>query len=232
VTGDVIDLWLVRTSLPDPVLASLTRLLDDTERERAAGLLRPDHRSRFIAAHAAARVIIGRYLGAAPAQLSWRRGPHGKPELSGIGADLQISLSHSGPLAALAVTRGRRVGVDIQQVPGDLDAHGLAARFYPAAEARLVAAASGPAGQADRFIRLWARKEACVKVAGGRLLPGLALAARGPGPVIVRAQGGPCLVHDLPVPRGFAGAVAAEGTLPYRVIRSWWSPAGRPSRTL
>jgi 4'-phosphopantetheinyl transferase len=214
--------WLISTDLPEPVLAGLARLLDASERERAASLLRADHCRRFVAAHGAVRVILGRYLGMPPAQLCWRQGPHGKPELAGARGEVQLSLSHSGPLAALAVTSGRRVGVDIQQVPRDLDATGLSARFYPAADARLVAAASGPARQADRFIWLWARKEACVKVTGGRLLPGLARPAHGRGNVIIRDPRGSYLVTDVLVPRGFRAAVAAEGTLPYRVTRRWW----------
>lgn len=230
-TGDIVDVWLIRTDLPAPVLADLETLLDATERQRADATLLPDYRRRFIAAHGAIRVIIGHHLGAPPAQLSWRHGPHGKPELAGAWTGVQVSLSHSGELAALALTSRRRVGVDLQQLPADLDATRMSARFYPPAEARFVTVASGPAGQVNRFIRLWTRKEACVKVVGGRLLPGLKLSVGGTGRVVVRDPGGPLpggplpgsyLVRDVPVPQGFYAAVAMEGTLPYRVTRHWW----------
>ena len=222
---DIIEVWLIRTNLADPALADLERLLDDDERQRADGLLRGDHRRRFIAAHGAVRVIVGRRLGAPPAGLRWRHGPHGQPELAGAWTGAQVSLSHSGPLAALAVTGRRRVGVDIQQQDPSLDVTGMSARFYPAAEAEFVAAV-GPARRAERFIRLWTRKEACVKVAGSQLLPGLALPARGRGAVIVADPRGPLpgpyLVKDVAVPPGFRAAVAAEGALPYRIARFEW----------
>ena len=221
-TGDVVEVWLIRTDLPERVLADLLLLLDDGERERAAALVFPASRSRFIAAHGAFRVILGRRLGVPPASLRWQRGPHGKPELAGPGP--RVSFSHSGDLAAVAMVPGRRVGVDIQQLLPGLDVTRMAARFYPRQEAEFVASAAGRARQVDRYTRLWARKEACVKVAGGRLLPGLAQVIPRSG-VVGGGQGGmsggACLVRDVRAPRGYRAAVAAEGAHGYGVIRRW-----------
>jgi 4'-phosphopantetheinyl transferase len=226
VTGDVVDIWLIRTDLPDLVLAGLERLLDEHELRRAGALHHADDRRRFTAAHGAARVIIGRCIGVPAGGLRWRHGPHGKPELDGEPAAPQLSVSHSGEFSALALSLGRPVGVDVQHLVAGLDVTGLSARFYPRAEARFVAAAARPGAQASRFLRLWTRKEACVKVTGGRLLQGLKLPVRGTGPVVVTAPGealpGPYLVRDIPVPDGCHASVALEGTLPYRVRRHWW----------
>jgi 4'-phosphopantetheinyl transferase len=93
----------------------------------------------------------------------------------------------------------------------------MATRFYPPAEARFVMAGRGPAGQAGRFTRLWARKEACLKVTGGRLMAGLQQVVLAGG----YPQGTP-LIRDLRMPPGFRGAVAAEGATPYRITRRWW----------
>jgi 4'-phosphopantetheinyl transferase len=220
VAADAIQVWLIGTDLPDAVLGEFEALLDDDERERAASLLYPVRRRRFIASHGAVRVILGRHLGQPPGSLRWRRGPHGKPELAGPGPLPQVSLSKSGGLAALAVTRNRRVGVDIQRLLADLDVARMARRFYPPDEARFVTAADGTARQVDRFTRLWVRKEACVKVSGGRLLPGLALTVLGTGgnyADLARTPAGPYLVRELRVPRGFRAAVAAEGTHPFSI---------------
>jgi 4'-phosphopantetheinyl transferase len=237
VTSDVVDVWLIRTDLPDAVLAGLELLLDDGERQRARALELAADRGRFVAAHGAARLIIGQRLGAPPPQLRWRHGRHGKPELAEPWTGAQVSLSSSGEFAALALTRHRRVGVDVQRILAGADVTAMSARFYPPAEARFVAAASGPAGQASRFVRLWTRKEACVKAAGGRLIPGLRLPALGAdhGQVMAADPAGPlrapCLVRDVPVPPGFYAAVALEGTLPYRVARhSWPAPWPAPRR--
>jgi len=219
-TRDVVEVWLIRTDLPERVLEDLRALLDDGERERAAELRYPASRRRFIAAHGAFRVILGRRLGVSPASLRWHLGPHGKPELAGPGP--RVSFSRSGDLAALAVAPRRRVGVDIQQLLADLDVARMAARFFPPREARFVASAAGSPGQVARFTWLWARKEACLKVAGGRLLPGLRQAIPRTGVVGGDRGGtpaGPCLVRDVRAPRGYRAAVAAEGTRPYDIIR-------------
>lgn len=220
VTADSVQVWLIGTDLPDSVLAGFEALLDDQERERADSLFYPARRRRFIASHGAVRVILGTHLRVAPESLRWRRGPHGKPELTGPGSWPQVSLSKSDSLAALAVAANRRIGVDIQRLLADLDVARMARRFYPPHEARFVSSADGAARQVDRFTRLWVRKEACVKVSGGRLLPGLELTVLGTGghgADLIRTPAGPYLVRDLRVPRGFRAAVAAEGSRPFSI---------------
>jgi 4'-phosphopantetheinyl transferase len=224
VTAGTVEVWLIQADLPDPVIAGLETLLDDDERARARTMLDPGHGRRFIARRGAVRVILGHRLGVPPGSLRWRYGPNGKPELAGTGA--HVSLSHSGSLAALAMAERRRVGVDIQEIRPGLVATRMATRFYPSAEARFVMAGRGPAGQADRFTRLWARKEACLKVTDGRLMAGLQQAVLGTGPVGGDQDGTP-LIRDLRVPSGFRGAVAAEGAVPYRLTRRWW-PGAKP----
>jgi len=222
--GDVVEVWLIRTDLPERVLAGLLPLLDEGERARADAVIYPASRRQYIAAHGAFRVILGRRLDVPPASLRWQLGPHGKPELAGPGP--RVSFSHSGDFAALATATGRRVGVDIQQLLPRLDVTRMAARFYPPQEAEFVAAAPGRARQVARYTRLWARKEACVKVAGGRLLPGLEQVIPRTG-VVGGGEGGasagPCVVRDVRAPRGYRAAVAAEGTDAYDVIRRWAS---------
>jgi 4'-phosphopantetheinyl transferase len=229
-TSDIIEVWLIGTDLTDPVLDELEALLDDEERERAGSLLYAARRRQYIASHGAVRLILGRRLGLPPGSLRWRRGPHGKPEITGAGPAPEVSMSKSGSLAALAVTENRRVGVDIQRLLADLDVTRMARRFYPPREARFVTSAPGTTRQVDRFTRLWVRKEACVKVTGGRLLPGLRLEVAGTsenGTEVVSTQAGPHLVRDLRMPPGYRAALAAEGTRPFSITRHWMN-LGQP----
>ncbi len=198
-------MWLVRSPLPGAALARLAGLLDARERARA-GALDAVRRQRFVAAHGAARALVGRWTGVTPEAVRWRYGPHGKPDVDGV----RVSLSHSGELAAVALSAVREVGVDVQRHTPGLDTRAMAARYFPAGEACLVTGAAS-------FATLWARKEACVKATGGRLTQGLTLPVAD-GPVVAGAYH----VVDVPVPDGFAGAVALAGTEPVRVTTTWW----------
>lgn len=230
VSADTVQVWLIGTDQPPSVRAELESLLDSEERRRAGAVRGDLARSRFVVAHGAVRLIVGDRLGQPAERVRWRRGVHGKPELAGPGPGLQVSLSHSGELALVAVTGRRPVGVDIQELAGHLDPVRLATRYFSDVEARFVARADRPARRVGRMVRLWVRKEACVKAVGARLLHGL--------PVPVAGAGGGGLVHDptgrlpgrfrvrdLAVPRGFRAAVALAGAGPFRVTRHRWIPS-------
>jgi 4'-phosphopantetheinyl transferase len=221
-TPDDVHVWLIRAVIPATDAGGLAAVLDEDERRRAARHVIDQHRRRFIAAHGVARVIIGHRLGVPAERIGWRRGPHGKPELTGT-PDLHVNMSHSGDLAMLAMTDGRRCGIDVQLLPDPTQAVRLARRFFPAEETRFVASAAEPADRVHRFGLLWTRKEACVKATGARLVPGLRLPVRGG---VVRDPGGPLpgpyRVRDLTAPARFMAAVALEGDRPFRVLRHWW----------
>lgn len=231
VSIEMVHVWLVDLELPPAHLTALKALLDPGERRRLAGLSDATGRRRFTAAHGAFRTIVGDWLGIPPRRLRWRRGPAGKPELAGA----QANLSHSGEVAAVAVTDRRAVGVDIQRMSYRLDAARFAVRFFTDAESRFVTSAGGAMQRADRLFQLWVRKEACVKAAGGRLAKGMRLPVAAVEPacqvpahpaVLVRdpagALPGDYLVRDLAAPPGFRAAVALAGSDPYRVLLHRW----------
>jgi 4'-phosphopantetheinyl transferase len=233
-----VRVWLIPLAMPAAHESWSRGLLDDDELERARAMADPSVRSRFVAAHAASRLILADHLGLAPAQIRWRLGKHGKPHLVGEAAGTHANLSHSGALAALAIA-DRPVGIDLQRMVLGTDATAMARRYYPAGEARYVEAAGSARRRLGRFVRLWTRKEACVKAAGVRLQQGLKLPVHAPagsvaagsvaaGSVLVHdpdgSLPGPYLVRDLPVPPGYRAAVAAEGEAWYRVSRRQWEP--------
>lgn len=227
-----VRVWLIRTSQPRELSEELFELLDAAERERATAIIAPGRQEQFVVAHGAVRQLLGALLAVEPASLRWRYGRHGKPELLGaellgaelLGAQLHCNLSHSGGLAALAVSSERAVGVDVQSVRQDADPARLAVRYYPPAEAYSVISANDPAA---RFSQLWSRKEACVKVGGGRLIPSLRWPGTGDQ---ITGPAGSYQVRDLDVPAGFHGAVAAAGPAPFQLAQDWWAPSTQPAR--
>jgi 4'-phosphopantetheinyl transferase len=139
-------------------------LLDAGERARAERFRFELHRRRFIAARSSLRRILARYAGTAAHALEFAYGPHGKPGLP-AHPELQFNLSHAADRALVAVARGRRVGVDLEQLRplGDIEA--LARHtFAPGELARLRAL---PREQwTEGFFNAWTRKEAYLKALG------------------------------------------------------------------
>ena len=141
-------------------------ILNGEERARAARFHFERDRHRFIAGRAALRRVLATYLERAPADLVFTVGPHGKPALGNLG--LEFNLSHSGGCGLLAVTRGRRVGVDVERVRADFACEDIARRFFAPAEVEALSSFA-PDQYATGFFRCWTRKEAYVKARGDGL---------------------------------------------------------------
>src|SRR3954471_17296383 len=93
--GDV-HVWSAR--LAEAHSRELSDLLSPAEWIRAQRFHFEGDRTRFIAGRGLLRTILGRYLDVAPRDLRFTRGPHGKPELDGMGTSLSFNLSHSDDL--------------------------------------------------------------------------------------------------------------------------------------
>jgi 4'-phosphopantetheinyl transferase len=225
---DLVRVWIVPVDVPPDSAASCRDVLDDSERARAAEFLNPRDRQRFTVAHGALRFLAGHELKTRAGALTWTTGQHGKPELAPPWSGLQTSLSHSQDMIAAAISTGRPVGVDIQYLVPGLEVAGLSARFFPPDEAAYVAAGRDAGARADRFARLWARKEAVVKAAGGRLWPNLTIEVRGREIVSCAEPAGTHRVADVTAPAGFRAAVALTGTAPFTVEAAAW-PARAPA---
>ena len=108
-----LDLWHARLDAGEwPALFGLP----NSERKRAAQIVRLRARQRWIASRWALRTVLGRYLGREPAEIELRFGERGKPMLADPYAPLRFNLSHSGGLALIAVATDRDVGVDVQAI--------------------------------------------------------------------------------------------------------------------
>ncbi|MFE1321018.1 4'-phosphopantetheinyl transferase family protein [Kitasatospora phosalacinea] len=223
---DVIDVWSIPADQPPAVVRRLYGLLDAEERDRADRARGPRQGERFTVVRGVVRLLVAERLAVAPRDLVWRHGPHGKPAPATDGG-LEVNWSGSGALGLLAVADGRRVGADVEQLsPPGIGAR-IARRHFPPADAALVLDAPTPADGAEHFTRLWCRREACVKVYGGRLAQGLGLPLAGPSPLCLPDAGplgpGPLRLADVPVPGPFRAAVAADGDRPFTVRRHHWA---------
>lgn len=151
-------------------VAEIGTVLCDEERARAARFRFSVHRDRFIAGRGAMRRILAAYCGCAPADLDFRYGERGKPELA-ARPDLFFNLSHSHDLGLLGVTRAGRLGVDVERMRSSDDLGKIARRFFSSPEVECLEQLPHPLRTAG-FFNAWTRKEAYLKAVGvGLALP-------------------------------------------------------------
>jgi 4'-phosphopantetheinyl transferase len=205
-----IDLWRIDLGGPAERIERLAGHLDGEERERAARLATAELARRFAARRGGLREVLARYAGCEPREVSFVRGPTGRPFLVRPRVEgLEFSASDSGDLALVAVAVGRPIGVDLERRRPVERAEEIAARWFePMERARFLERAT-VAGTDRAFLEHWTRLEAVVKARGAGIF------ATGAG----RADGiEPILEFE---PR--EGYLAALASLPGPASLRWWS---------
>lgn len=214
-----IHLWQAVLEVIPERLLDYWALLAPHERERAERFRFPQHRDRFVIGRGMLRSILGSYLQISPAQVGFEYSERGKPFLADW-AELAFNISHSGDRALFAFAWRAQLGVDLECVRPMPDAVQLAARFFCASEAAVIAAA--PTAERERaFFRAWTRKEAYLKATGQGIL-GLAdievaiAADRLPEILAIegdRARALGWFLYHLEPAANYIGAVAVDGIL-------------------
>ncbi len=142
-------------------------LLDATERDRARRFLRKNDADRWTVARAGLKDILASYCGIQPRDVRFRTERNSKPVMEDVpGRDgVHFNLSHSGAVAAVAVTRLGPVGVDVEYRRTIPDWREVASRFFSASEYNALIGVAA-AQRDDAFLRCWTRKEAVIKATG------------------------------------------------------------------
>lgn len=209
------DVWRVDLRLDGRRPAGLAGLLDSGERERAARFLSAETRRRFIAAHGALRLILGRELNVSPAEIGFRTSENGKPELQAPerGQGLRFNLSHSHEVALIAVCSAFAAGVDVERVLPNLEHEQISTRFFAQREHDFLLRLPEDE-RPQSFYALWTAREALIKAAGASLAHGLDdLEVPTPpagSAVAVQWRGRRWTLLNFRVPDGYVGAVAAD----------------------
>jgi 4'-phosphopantetheinyl transferase len=160
-------------------------------------------RRRWIAARVLLRNVLARYLEMDPSALELGATEDGRPVVlwPHDAAWLWFSISHAGRVALVAVARGQRVGVDVEEVRPGLDVVAVAQRALGNEEAGDLARESEPC-RTQRFFAMWTQEEARGKCRGTGLIE----------PDDERRRG-PLDVAELPIGDGYAAALAVSERL-------------------
>jgi 4'-phosphopantetheinyl transferase len=214
---DVVDVWRLRISTAP--IGEWTEVLSSAERAQAERFVHQRDRDRFGVMRGWLRTLLGDYLNQSPGALAFETGEYGKPALAGQdGADgLRFNVSHSGDVGAVAICRGREVGVDVEEIRSNFDVIELGRSCFSADEHDALCECDADA-RLERFFQLWTAKEAYIKALGGGLsIPLEDFTVKiDPHRQTWRVTsdtiaGGVTSIRRLTPLRGYAGAVTAVG---------------------
>lgn len=162
------DVHIWRASLDQPLslIQQLRQSCAADELSRAKRFHFEKDRRRFLVARAGLRHILSYYTKTPAGELGFGYSEYGKPCLTfPAGLELRFNLSHSGDFGLYAVTWGREIGIDIEQIRPMADIEQIARRFFSARENMALQAIPEPQKE-TAFFNCWTRKEAYIKAIG------------------------------------------------------------------
>src|SRR5262249_7584767 len=141
-------------------VAALLPLLSPGERARADAYAAPRDRERFVISRGRLRTILADYLSCTAASVPLTIDACGKPS----HPEVRFNVAHADDVV-LFVCASRSVGVDVEWLGRRFDPRRLSARCLTPRE-RDAWERLNATDRCAAFLRLWVRKEACVKASG------------------------------------------------------------------
>jgi 4'-phosphopantetheinyl transferase len=166
---DAVHVWYVFTDrITDPdILTRYADIMSAGEHARRNRFVFAKDRHRFLVTRGLLRTLLSRYAHVGPEECVFVTNGYGKPFLHHPGAahpGLEFNVSHTNGLVAIAITLGRDVGIDVEEVSRarvDLDVR----QCFSAAEIATLQALP-QSEQRSRFFDYWTLKEAYIKARG------------------------------------------------------------------
>jgi 4'-phosphopantetheinyl transferase len=160
-----VDIWQTKLSRSLLELEILNTILPPEEQLRADKFKLEIHRNSFIIARGMLRQILSLYLDLAPDKIEFNYSDRSKPSLANNLLNIQFNVSHSEDIAVYAITRDRRIGIDIEYLNEKYDCLNIARRFFSGREFEAIASLIGKE-RSQLFFKLWTAKEAYLKGTG------------------------------------------------------------------
>ena len=175
-----IDVWLTYYDeiVDDRQIASLRLLLNAAEVDQERRFYFAEDRKRYLVTRAMVRTLLSRYAPVEPEQWTFSTNDYGRPRIAEeitssqpLARDLFFNISHTRGLIALAITRARDLGVDVENIASRHVSLDVARAYFSPNEVEDLFRAP-PDLQQDRFFEYWTFKESYIKARGmGLSLP-------------------------------------------------------------
>ncbi len=221
-------IWLARVDVHKNNISLYKSLLPSEELVRAGKFVRRDDRDSYLLSRVALRDIVSRYLNVGFNDVSFFRNEYGKPFIAKEinRENMECNLSHSGDIVLIGMSKGGKIGIDIERIREMDEMDALVRDYFSTIEQEYFKSLS-PGEKIGAFFACWSRKEAYIKARGKGLSYPLDSFSVSVGPGDDAA-----LLHDdhenisewslkdIAYSPDYAGAVAVKGrNLDYRYYR-------------
>lgn len=163
------DLTLALFEIPSVTSQQDFALLSEAERARSARFVFEPDRSRFVTTRAALRRLLASRCDTTPADVVIETDSLGRPHLAGMARtaapDLDFNVSHSGSLSAVSLSRGRRIGVDLEWHERISGLREIELQVMGVLERQMLERLQSE-DYTRAFLGCWTRKEAIIKAIG------------------------------------------------------------------
>jgi 4'-phosphopantetheinyl transferase len=165
--AEVVHIWCASLRTTSQRLNDLWNLLISDEKKQADKFISVQARENFIVSRGILRLLLSKYLEAAPEKLVFKQGEYGKPYVQPDMKQLplQFNISHSKDLALFAFTLHNQIGIDIEYIQKDFSCEEIAPQFFSKQE-NIILSALPKEQQREAFFTCWTRKEAFIKAIG------------------------------------------------------------------
>lgn len=158
-----IDLW----EIPFPLMAQYEKefyeILDEREKIRTSKFVFPHLTTRYTIGHGSLRILLGRYTGMDPKEITFHSRVRGKPYLAINPHQLEFNYSDSHEKGLFGLSIQDEIGVDIEKIDPNILTKGLEKSVFT--EKELKEFYSHP-NKIEAFYCGWTQKEAMLKLLG------------------------------------------------------------------
>jgi len=129
----------------------------------------PEDRHLYLTAHALLRLTLSKYAEIQPADWTFSRGAHGRPEISNPGMrSLRFNLTHTAGLVGCVVALGNDCGIDTERLDAGRHLTGISQRMFSTEEHRQLKQLKqlNDSALIEAFYSRWTLREAFVKAKG------------------------------------------------------------------
>jgi 4'-phosphopantetheinyl transferase len=151
-----------------PELARMEQSLSEDEIRKADRFSFKLHRNRYIACRGILRDLIGAELDLTPDKVQFEYGPHGKPRLDSRclrDLELEFNVTHCEAVAAIAISSGPPVGVDLEDSSRNLDYREIGSQMFSRVDGEWFSRLP-ESEYREYFYRCWTAREAVLKCTG------------------------------------------------------------------